>query len=45
MFVFCSHICVYTMCMLGTHEDQKRALDHPELGLWMVVNYDVDVGN
>ena len=30
-------LCLCTMCVTGTHGDQKRALDFLELELWIVV--------
>ena len=31
IFVFCQHICRYTICMLGTQGGQKKSLDSLEL--------------
>lgn len=36
---------MYTVCMTGAQEDQRRALDPLELELQMVVSRHVDAGN
>lgn len=32
-------VCLHTMYVLGALQRQKRVLDPPELGLWVVVNH------
>lgn len=36
---------MYIMCVSGTQESQKRALDPLKLELQMAVSYTVDAGN
>lgn len=35
----CLHVCIYTTCLPGASEDQKRILYCLELGLQMVVSH------
>lgn len=45
MWVFCPCICVYSKCMPGAHESQKRVLDAQELkSLYMVVSGHMGAG-
>ena len=44
-WVFCLRIGMYIMCVPGTQESQKRALDPLKLELEIVVSYSVDAGN
>lgn len=41
----CLHLCMCTMCMLGTCRGQKRPLDPLDLELWMLLSHHVETGN
>lgn len=40
--MLCPHVCTCTMCMLFTHEGQKREVDSLELELQRVLSYSWD---
>jgi hypothetical protein len=41
----CMYVCMYAMCMLSAHTEQKVASDPLELELWIVVSHLVGAGN
>lgn len=43
--MFCSHVCLCTMCVPDAHEGQVRVLDNLEIKLWVTVSRHVGAGN
>ena len=43
VWLFCLHLC--TMCISGTHSDQKRTLNGLELEIQKIINHHVGAGN